>query len=115
MTDEFLAKAMDAVFGPVPESKMAKIGYNVAIGAFSRLIEEVEPVLQGVAVPYMGIDTYLKNAFKVSEYDAIKEFPEEAYHVIRDCTERFRRRYEPLVEQYPSTIWVNQIPVLKAA
>jgi hypothetical protein len=94
--EELLAAAKEEIFGPVPSCKMAQIGRNMAVSYFDSLIEDAEAVMLDMRMPHIGFETVLQNAFTFSSDE---RFPEETQAAAQKCTDNFRTRYEPLLEE----------------
>lgn len=97
MIETSFAEAKEMILGRPPENEKARIGYNVAKGYFENLIEDAEKILFDMQVPKTGFATYLRNAFTFASYEAFQYLDKEAFRVIEKSTERFRERYEPLL------------------
>jgi hypothetical protein len=97
--EELFANAKEAVFGPIPSCKMARIGRNMAISYFDTIIEDAEAVMLDMRVPHGGFDVMLLNAFNFYKDAALSAFPDETKAAIKACNDNFRSRYEPLLEE----------------
>jgi hypothetical protein len=95
--EELLNSVRKEIFGAVPDCKYELIGYNVATSYFNPLIEEAEKTLLGFQVPSRSLILFMQNAFVFSSYDGFAKFPPQTRQKIKECAERFQKRYMPLV------------------
>lgn len=97
--EELFANAKEAVFGPVPACKMARIGRNMAISYYGTIIEDAEAVMLDMRMPHNGFDITLQKAFKFYSDLAMTAFPDETKAAIKACNDNFRARYKELLEE----------------
>lgn len=97
--EDYFLQAEINIFGQPPACPLALIGHNMAISYLTPLIWEAEPVLRNpIARPPAHFITQMEKAFVFSSYGALRNLPKESMAALQECTESFRKRYEPLVE-----------------
>lgn len=101
--EELFANAKEAVFGPIPSCKMARIGRNMAISYFDAIIEDAEAVMLDMRMPHNGLYVTLEKAFKFYNDLAMTAFPDETKAAIKACNDNFRARYTPLLQELNAT------------
>ncbi len=97
--EELFATAKADIFGQNPECPKARVGRNIAINYFGRLVEDAEAVLLDMRVPHGGFVNMLQNAFGFSTDPVMQNFPRETLEAVRACENNFRARYQPLMEE----------------
>lgn len=96
--DRFI-EAKRLIFGDhPPSSKLAEIGYNMAVNYFDRIIDEAENALANPMQAPSHIPLMLRNAFLFPSYRAIQVLPDETLHSLTACAKKFQSRYQPLAE-----------------
>lgn len=81
-----------------PSSKLAEVGYNMAINYFGGIIDEAENALENPMLAPSHITLMLRNAFQFSSYEAIQVLPDETLNSLKVYAKKFENRYQPLVE-----------------
>lgn len=71
----------------------------MAVAYFGPIIEDAEAVMLDMRVPHIGFETALQNAFTFANDVSQQPFPEETLEAVQICTDNFRARYEPLLEE----------------
>jgi hypothetical protein len=97
--EQLFAQAKREIFGAKPKDPEALIGYNWAVTQFESIIEEAEGVYLGIRMPKTGLSTYIRNAFSVTSEPTLKMFPQKTQEVMFRCCEKFRERYEELLDK----------------
>ena len=92
-------EAKKLIFGDSPpSSKLAEIGYNMAVNYFSGIIDEAENALANPMQAPSHIPVMLRNAFLFSSYQALQVLPDETLNSLRAYAKKFQSRYQPLAE-----------------
>ncbi|HEU4839032.1 MAG TPA: hypothetical protein VFS88_06445 [Micavibrio sp.] len=81
-----------------PSSKLAEIGYNMAVNYFGGIIDEAEKALENPMRAPSHIPLMLRNAFQFPSYRAIQVLPDETLNSLKVCAKKFQSRYQPLAE-----------------
>ncbi len=99
MMDDFLSDVKMEILGPEPDCKKAQAGYIMARCYFTPVICEAEKDLPCCAADRAALLILLTKGFQFSSMDIMKHFYPEAQDVVRDCTARFRKKYQPLADR----------------
>lgn len=97
--EELFAAAKLDIFGETPECPMAKIGRRMAMGYFMPVLHDAESVMLDMRVPHDSLVTTLQNAFTFSQESSFEAFPEKTKAALDECAEKFKARYEPLLQE----------------
>ena len=96
--DSFI-EAKRVIFGDrPPSSKLAEVGYNMAVNYFSGIIDEAENALANPLLAPSHLPLILRNAFLFSSYQAIQVLPDETLNSLKAYAKKFQSRYQPLAE-----------------